>query len=592
MKKITHFTVGVFSDLLFGSAAGQWLRPIMHKYFFAIHVILILSLIAAAAGLIPPYLTKLLIDEGIMAKNYDALLHWALVLFAIGFGSVLLGAVNSLVHLKFSAHMLGDVRRKMLFSILRVPPSQHHRHRMGELMTRLDSDCGEVQQFAFNALLSGVGSVFRLLGGAFMLFLLDWRLALIVILFTPLELIFVQWARPYTESYSENVREKRGKLSSFLAESLSGRSTLKALGAEAMRIKQLIPFQEDHISASLKQRQWQEFSNAVPTILNALNRSIILLIGGYWILSGRWEIGSLIAFLAYMGFLIGPIRTLIGLYHSQAKVKVAMKRIMEIADSEDLEDLSFSEGSQKNTASVSLSVKALTFSYESEARQILADFTLDLKGGEKALLKAPSGAGKTTFINLLAGNLALQSGKIETKPLDVNSMAANLRRRFVSIVPQVSYFFNGSIAENLRIGNELASEDDLIRVLETVCLYDWLVQDKQGLKTEISEHGVCLSGGQRQRLALARTLLCPMGILIMDESFSEIDNETSSRIMKNIDQDYSELSRIIIAHANSDILGPYDKIIELPPPSPDLERSRTCLGEQPNHLEKALVNAV
>lgn len=578
------------ATVLFGNAAGDWLYPIVKKFFPAIQLLLCLSLVSAAIGLCPPYLTKLIIDDGIVAKDVDALLYWAGVLFLMGLVSVLLGALNGLIHLHYSAHMLGEVRLRTLTAIFQLPPSQHQNHRMGEYMTRLDADAGEVQQFAFNALLSGAGSVFRLIGGACMLFVLDWRLALIAIGLSPIEFIFLKWARPYTEKITDRVRTQRGLLSSFLAESIMGLVPIKMLGAELTRSHALSPLQNKHINALIAQRKWQEFSSAIPTVLSAISRSGVLLLGGYWVIQNSWPIGSLIAFLAYMGFLMGPLRTLLGLYHAQAKVKVAVQRLMDIVETDNLEDLSIPKLEKKGP--VSLSVKNLSFSYVEDKLPLFDNLSFDIKAGEKVHLDAPSGRGKTTLINLLAHNLTGYTGEIQVAPYDYNILSPLDVRRIVRVVPQFGYFFNGSIEDNLRLAGPEIRKQELIKVLEIVCLKDMLFNEKEGLDTQLSEHGRQFSGGQRQRLSIARSLLVPFGVLVLDESLSEVDTKTATQIMSNIDLHYGETIRIVVAHAGSEHLGPFSQTIQLASRDTSQEEARIAFGVEPNQRENARENAV
>ncbi|MEZ5841927.1 MAG: ABC transporter ATP-binding protein [Hyphomicrobiales bacterium] len=173
-------------------------RPI-RPYLGALGFLFALAIVSALAALVPPYLTKLVIDDGLMARDAAKLIQWSAAFFVFGLAAMGLGAANSILHMRFSVRMLADIRCAVLDNILAQSPRWHAERRIGETLSRFDADAGEVQQFAFNALLSGTGNVLRLIGGAAMLFVLEWRLAVIALLLAPLEFLFFSWARPKTQ---------------------------------------------------------------------------------------------------------------------------------------------------------------------------------------------------------------------------------------------------------------------------------------------------------------------------------------------------------------------------------------------------------
>ncbi|EKV27644.1 ABC transporter, ATP-binding/permease protein [Caenispirillum salinarum AK4] len=574
---------GLFARTLFGPAAGGWLAPVVRHYLPALGMVLAVSLSAAALGLAPPYLTKLLIDEGLVAKDAEALFTWAAAIFAIGLAALLMGAANSLLHLRFSARMLADVRAKALDATLRLPPDRHAGMRVGEIMTRLDGDAGEVQQFAFDALLSGLGAVFRLVGGAVMLMVLDWRLALVAIALTPVELAFLAWARPRTERMAQTVRERRGGLSSFLAESVAGLGVLKTLGAERTRSGALRPLQDSQIDALIRQRQWQEVTGGVPTFLGAIGRTAVLIVGGLWVIRDGWPIGSLIAFLAYMGFLVGPMRTLLGLYHAQARVKVAVRRLMELVGDDRAET---DAGEALPPGPGALALEHVTFTHSGAEAPVLQGRSLTIPAGAKALLNGPSGSGKTTLLGLLTRAHDPHAGRVLLDGADVAALDPVALRRAVVVVPQVGWLFSGTVADNLRLAAPEASDADLWRVLEIAQLADWLKAEREGLETVVGERALGFSGGQRQRLAIARALLVPFRVMVLDESLSEVDPATAAKIVAAIDAAFPDRTRILVAHAGAETLGPFDQVVS---PRADL---RTARGEAPAQRVKARENAV
>jgi len=578
------------SKRLLGDTGGAWIAPVLRKYFHALLFILGLSIFAACLGLAPPYLTKLLIDDGLMAKDGDSLILWAACLFAVGSFAVVFGAINSLVHLRFSARMLNDIRSNTLQALMVIPPHRISRIRVGEMMTRLDGDAGEVQKFTFDALLSGLGAILRLIGGAVMLMILQWQLALIAISLAPLEFLFLKWARPRTEELAGGVREQRGRISSFLAESIAGLGTIKGLGAEQDRLSSLQPVQRDHLHTIIRQRQWLELVGGIPTVMTAVTRSLVLLVGGFWVIRGDWQLGSLIAFLAYMGFLVDPMRTLLGLYHAQARVKISIGRISDL----------FVERCGATTVKPccvpatdqAIEFDKVSFTHGAQVSPIFKDFSLLIPQGNKVLLKAPSGLGKSTLLGLLTRWYSPVSGSVSIGKCDLSGIDEPQLRKIVCMVSQEEYFFNTSVGDNLRLADPQASDARLWSVLEMACLADDLKNSAHGLDTRIAEKGSDFSGGQRQRLAIARVLLRPFSILILDESLSEIDALTANRIVRNIDRHFATTTRILVTHHGEENLGPFDQLVELETNELSGNSFLKRLGDIPYQREKARVKAV
>jgi ATP-binding cassette subfamily B protein len=475
--------------------------------------------------------------------------------------------------------MLNDIRSNTLQALMAIPPHRIARIEVGEMMTRLDGDASEVQRFTFDALLSGLGAILRLVGGAIMLMVLQWQLALIAISLAPLEFLFLKWARPRTEKLAGGVRQQRGRVSSFLAESIAGLGTIKGLGAEQDRLSSLQPVQKDHLYTIMKdhlytiirQRRWMELVGGIPTVMTAVTRSMVLLVGGFWVIRGDWQIGSLIAFLAYMGFLVGPMRTLLGLYHAQARVRISIGRISDL----------FADSPVEKTATQAC-VPGTDHDIELE----------NIPQANKVLLKAPSGLGKTTLLGLLTRWYSPESGSVSIGNCELSTIVEPQLRKIVCMVSQEEYFFNATVADNLRLADAEANEERLWSVLEMACLADDLRNSAHGLDTRIAEKGSDFSGGQRQRLAIARALLRPFRILILDESLSEVDAPTASRIVRNIDQNFAAATRILVTHHGEENLGPFDQLVEMGTSESSGASFLKRLGDMPYQREKARVKAV
>lgn len=563
--------------LIFGMEVAHWLAPVMTRALPGGLVVLAISLCAAGLGLAMPMLTRQVIDAGIMARDMDALVFWAGLSFLLGLGAVGFGVLNAMLHLRASAAMLADLRGRLFGAALARDPA-HGDLPLGEAMARLDGDCAEIQSFAFDTVLIAVGAVFRLAGGLGLMVALDWRMAMLPLLAAPFELWFLSHARPRTRLLAEKVRDMRGALSSQMAETLSARATLRGLGALGARRDAFTAMQGGQIEGLLRQRRWTETVGAVSQTITAILRGTILLAGGWQVVRGEWQIGTLVAFLAYAGMMSGPLRNLLGLYHAQARARVAADRldtVFAMARPDEGADL------PDTPTPLELRAARAEGAYHRPVSACIAP-------GERVLLDGPSGIGKSRLMSALTRDAALAEGAALIAGADAARLRPSTLAARITHLTQRPAILRGTLAENLRLGAPHAGDDDLWQAIGAADLTVW-AKAQQGLETPITETGANLSGGLRQRIAIARALLKPAQVLIFDEAFSEIDLPACRRILAAIDARLADRTRIFIAHAGPAREGHFDQRITLTSSAPIFLNSR---GDAPYHRENAREKAV
>lgn len=563
--------------LIFGASDTSWLAPVLAASAPAIGLVLLTSLMAAAMGLALPMLTKQVIDQGIMAQDMRALVNWSALSFALGLAAVGLGILNGMIHLRASADMLMDLRGRVHDAALRRDPA-HPEMPLGEAMARLDGDSAEIQRFAFDTVLVAIGALFRLLGGMVLMAMLDWRMVLLPLLIAPVELAFLAVARPRTQALAEVVRDQRGALSSTLAENLSTRAMLTAVGGIAARRGLFQQQQQAQVAGLLRQRLWSETVGAVSQILSALTRAAILLVGGWLVVQGQWPLGTLIAYLAYAAMMQGPLRNLLGLYHAQARSKVAVARLAQVFADERPD-----AGTAPPAAPLVLELVGLR---AVGARHQPVDAALPM--GARVLIDGPSGIGKTRLLATLTRMAPIQTGQALLDGAGVAQMQPSALSARILHLPQRPGILRGSVAMNLRLAAPGADEAALWHALEQADLAIW-ARSKAGLQTDLAETGADLSGGMRQRLSLARAFLSASPILIFDESLSEIDAPATRRILHVIDTAFADRLRIFTAHNGPVRAQAFDQRITLSSIAP---LRRISSGDSPNQRENARENAV
>lgn len=558
--------------LIFGRPERPWLRPVLARALPGLAVVLAGSLTAALIALLPPWITKLLIDRGLIGQDWQMVPRYAGLGFAAGALILLASVGNSLLHLRFSARMLADLRARMLEAALNrradLPPLT-----IGETMARVDGDTAEIQRFAFDTVLAAAGSMFRLIGGTVMLIVLDWRLALIPLMAAPFNLAFLTWARPRTRQRADDLRVNRGALSSYLAEGFAGLPNLRSLGAQGLRVDGFAPLQARQIALLMRQRRWSEFASAVPQFSAAMARLLVLMGGGWLIVDGQWQVGALIAFLSYMGLMTGPLQNLLGLYHAQATAQVALARLDALAGA--------AEDQPGRTPSDGPGALRLVQARGRNSTHAAVDLTI--RPGETVLIDGPSGIGKSTLMGLAGRLSAPASGsRVFLDGEDTTGLDPTALRRTIAVIPQTPMLFRGTIADNLRLADPLAGADVMAEMLDIAGL-------DLSLDALIDEAGRSLSGGERQRIALARALLLPFRVLVLDECLSEVDAPTASQILSAIRCRFPDRTLIVIAHAGPARALAFDQVVPL---APDPALLRSLRGDMPNQRENARENAV
>lgn len=545
--------------VLFTPATADWLLPLLRPHRRRLTLLLLISFLAAGLGLLPPYISKLVIDRGLIAGDAAQLVVWSLALFAVGLLATGTGALSSILHMRASVRMLARLRRRLLSRLAAKPSGWFAAQRAGELLSRIDGDAAEVQKFAFNAVLGGSSALIRLAGGSAMLMVLDWRLGLLTALLAPAELAFLAWARPRTERHAAAVREMQGRYAAGLSETLFGLPALQAargtLWAERRSLR-------DHDGLSRKliaQNLWGEFTRAVPVLLSALTRSAIFLAGGLMVIRGEWPLGSLIAFIAYMGFMTGPMQSLLGLWHAQARVKVAAARLNAVMQAD----------APARTAAFSPSGYALRLDGVTVSRGAappLGPLSLTIPEGTRVALRGASGAGKSSLLAVLCGRAQPLAGRASLGGADLALLDGAALPPRVAFAGQRPFTLRASLRDNLFQSRAFWADPDneaeVWALLELFGLADRF-RSADGLATLLGESGLTLSGGERQRLCLLRALLAPFDILILDEALSEVDPAAAARILAHIDARFPHATRILAAHGGAAAGGEFGMEINL-----------------------------
>lgn len=540
--------------------AFRWLYTFVKPQTKAIMGLMLLSVFASGMVLFQPWLTKTLIDDGLIAKDYGTLVSVALLMISVGIVSTALSGVTRYLHTRLSGRILFALRDNLYHHLQTLSPTFYGKRRIGDLLSRLDGDVAEIQRFAVDSMFSAVSSVLGLVGSVVMLLALSWKLSLLVVIMIPLEVLWLRWMRRKVEVRVRTIRERSADLSSFLVETLPAMKFIQSVGQEHRERERLSNLNENYLSDLLKLQVTEFFTQAIPGTLTSLTRASAFLIGGYWVIEGNWQLGSLIAFSTYLGMAVGPVNSLLGLYVAIQRMSVSLGRVNELRIEQP--EIPFDADWKPLPENVKgeLHFHNLSFSYPGREQLILSEASASLPAGSKVALSGSSGVGKSTLIDLMQRYYDPQSGSILLDGIDIRTINPLELRKTIAVVSQDIVLFRGSLRENIRYASPQASEEQVEAAAEQAQLQSLIAELPQGIDSIIGERGQQLSGGQRQRIAIARALLQNPTILVLDEATAAVDEITEAQVIDAVDQLFAGRTRILISHRASTLAGAEQRV--------------------------------
>jgi len=538
------------SDPALMRQALAWLYGFVRPQRHAIGVLLGLSLGASLLALAQPWLVKTLIDEGLLAKDYQTLWHVAAIMIVAGLLGTVLAGVNRYLHTRLSGRILFALRDDLYRHLQQLSPTFYGRRRTGDILSRLDGDVAEIQRFAVDSLFSAVSAVIGLVGAVALMLMLSWQLSLLLALLVPIEVLWLRWMRRKVEREVRNLRERSADVSSFLVETLPAMKFIQASGQQGREAGRLDQLGQGYMRQLLKVQVTEFFTQAIPGTLTSWCRACAFLVGGWWVIEGTWQLGALIAFSTYMGMAVGPVQSLLGLYVAVQRMAVSLGRVMELKQ----EAVAVREADTPRPMPQGpgeLRLEGVHFAHDGRQGAVLDGVHACVPGGLKVAISGASGVGKSTLIDLLQRFYDPDAGRILLDGADLRDLNLAALRRRIAVVSQDIVLFRGTLAQNLAYGAPQASRAELERVVRLAHLETLVDSLPLGLDGLLGERGQQLSGGQKQRIAIARAVLQAPSILVLDEATSAVDEATEREVIAAIDQLFARRTRILISHRAS-----------------------------------------
>ena len=526
-----------------------YLKP-YRKRFLSVAVLMLSA--SASTMLIPQFFMKIM-DESIPAKDMRGVAFYS--------GLTLLAALYSAISLRYKIkhtniigqQIIHDLRYDIFEHLQNLPFSYYDNRPHGKIQVRVVNYVNSLSDLLSNGIVNTITDLCNLFFIVTFMFLTNVRLTLLCLCGLPLLATVVIFIKKRQHKAWQIQSNKQSNLNAYIAESIGGIRVTQSFVREEMN---------SDIFNNLSRSYRKSWMNAVlynftmgPSvdIISMATTSAIYVLGIHWMFdsSSPITVGVLIAFTSYVNRFWAPVNTLAGFYNSLLTAISYLERIFETID-EPISVQDAPDAVEMPSIHGDVSFEQVSFSYEPGVR-ILDKVSFRARAGESFAIVGPTGAGKTTLVNLLSRFYNLEEGRILIDGTDIAGVTIHSLRAQMGVMMQDSFIFAGTIMDNIRYGNATASDEDVIRAAKTVCAHDFIMELENGYQTEVNERGSRLSVGQRQLISFARALLADPKILILDEATSSIDTETEIALQKGLSELLKGRTSFIIAHRLSTI---------------------------------------
>jgi ATP-binding cassette, subfamily B, bacterial len=527
-------------------AAWRYVRAVVRSQSAGVIGAALSGLLWQAGAVAAPLMVKQAIDRGVLTRDHSALLAWLGALLFVGLLEMTAGAVRHLYAVRNRARSDARVRDAIFAHALRLDASYHDRVGPGELMSRASSDSEHVARM-MDSIGHTIGYVLTLFAVAIVLLVIDWQLALIVLI--PLPLISVAgWAysRRY-HAYTERLQESWGAAASLVEETVAGIRVVKGIGAGRPLAGEFRTRSGRIVDRALEIARLDAVFMPTLEFLPMLGLVGVLWLGGRRVVNGDLTIGSFLAFNAYIAYLVWPLRVLGQRVTTLQKAVGASARITEVLEAEPKLREPRHPIKLEQPVRGDVRLAGVEFGHE-DGHPVLNGLDLHVAPGESLALVGATGSGKSTVAGLLARLYDPDGGAVLLDGHNVRDLALGDVRKAVGLVFEETFLFSDTVTENIRLGRPDASEEDVVRAAELAGAAEFVGDLPDSFETVLGERGFSLSGGQRQRIAIARAILADPAVLVLDDATSAVDATKEHEIRAALTTVMEGRTTLVIAH--------------------------------------------
>ena len=502
-------------------------------------------------GLMGPYLMGIAIDRFVGGKDAAGLVGiaiWMLVVYVLN--NLFQAAANWLMA-DLSQRALKQLRTDLFQHLQTLSLQFFDTHPAGELMSRLTNDIDAINQAVSQNVISLIASVLSLGGILITMFILNPWLALATLLVVPIMIWFTNFVAKYTRLGFRRLQKHLGELNGVMEESISGQKVVKAFHRNESVIEAFRKHNQEVYQAAIYANSYAMLLMPLTNVLGNFFVIVLAGLGGWLALQGLVTVGMIATFISYGQNFVQPLRQLANIYNAIQAALAGAERVFETIDARP-ETPDVADPLPLETIQGHVSFENVRFGYQAD-HAIIKNMTLEAKAGQTIALVGPTGAGKTTIINLLTRFYEIQEGSIRIDEKDIRSVRKSDLRKKLGLVLQDTFLFSDTVMENIRYGRLEASDEECIQAAQMADADHFIRQLPEAYQTQLSERAGNLSQGQRQLLAIARAILADPAILILDEATSSVDTRTEARIQSALLRLMHGRTSFVIAHRLSTI---------------------------------------
>ncbi len=515
--------------------------------------------VVAICTIFPAWIMKSVVNDVLVMRDIKVL-HWiAAALIVVMLVKGIAAFLESYLMQYVSQSILRSIRTACFDRMLELSLSFYEKQRTGQLMSRITADVLVLQNLltSFSSL---IGDTIAFTGFCAYIFYLHWKLAVISIVIIPFIGAMINTFSRKMKKIGSRMQSRIGDISTVLQEFITGIKVVKTFTLEDFIRGRFEQANGANFSETMRGSRINAATTPIIEFINTCGLAIIFWYGGYEVIHGNLDAGQLISFLTALVGLFAPIKNLSKMSNVISQSVGAGERVFEIIDAHvDVKESP--DAVTKTDCRGEVEFENVTFAYN-QNEPVLRNVSIKVKPGEVVALVGPSGAGKTTFINLIPRFFDVSGGAVKIDGADVRNLSLNSLRQYIAMVPQETLLFSGTIEDNIRFGRLNATHDEIVDAAKLANAHDFIMKQPNGYETVLGERGVNLSGGQAQRVALSRAFLKDPGILILDEATSALDSETENLIKESLNRLMANRTTFMIAHRLSTVVKA-DKILVL-----------------------------
>ena len=528
----------------------DYIRPYKGKMLF----VLVLMLSSSGLGMFLPKFLQIEMDKYIPDKDIKSIVMLTALAGVIVLYSVISTRIKIDVTTKVGQDIIHTIREDIFKHLQELPFSYYDERPHGKIQVRVVNYVNNLSDLLSNGIINTITDLCNLIFILIFMFAMSPKLTLICLCGLPVLVIYVVFLKRRQSHAWQVQSNKQSNLNAYIAESINGIRVTQAFVREEKNMDIFNDLSMSYRNAWLKAVYYNFAMGPMVDLISTITTSFIYVVGVSCIINGGQSgvtVGVLIAFTAYISRFWAPINTIASFYNSLLTAISYLERIFETID-EPVEVKDAPDATDMPPIKGDVSFEHIKFSYE-DGIPILKDVSFDVKQGQTIAIVGPTGAGKTTIVNLLSRFYNVDSGKVLIDGIDISKVKIHSLRTQMGVMMQDSFIFSGTIMDNIRYGNKTATDEEVIKAAKTVCAHDFIMEMEDGYNTQVNERGSRLSVGQRQLISFARALLEDPAILILDEATSSIDTETEIVLQEGLNNLLKGRTSFIIAHRLSTI---------------------------------------